>query len=194
MYSSPISRIRLITEDGENKGKVEAFSASTGNTFYAKRILFTASLGVLKSGLVKFDPELPEYFTNALSRASMAQEIKVFLKFPSALVGKAIHRVIDAKDDASGGENALPKGFTSIWYNLNALPGKEGSNILMTRIVGDAAKAMNSLSEDEIKDVVLARASRLYSFDAKLVKTLVAKWNGPYTRGSKSGKGFLLFQ
>ncbi len=55
---------------------------SGGKVFEGDYAIVTLPLGVLKTGSVKFSPELPDYKLNAVSRLDMGNLNKVAIKFP----------------------------------------------------------------------------------------------------------------
>lgn len=52
-----------------------------GRVFLAKAVILTASIGMIKSGEIVFDPPLPEDKTDALNCIGMGDEAKLVLKF-----------------------------------------------------------------------------------------------------------------
>lgn len=56
-------------------------STKEGKQFTGKHVIVTASVGVLKSGLIEFSPELPKWKTEALSNFEMAEFNKVFVSW-----------------------------------------------------------------------------------------------------------------
>jgi polyamine oxidase len=49
--------------------------------FEADRLIITVSIGVLNSGLIQFEPELPSWKTKALAQCKMSTYCKIFVKF-----------------------------------------------------------------------------------------------------------------
>lgn len=82
--NSPVTLIRW--NEGPNKG-VEVHTKN-GNIYRAKRCVITVSIGVLKSGDIRFEPDLPQAYKEQLSHINMGNFNKVFLllkpgfKFP----------------------------------------------------------------------------------------------------------------
>lgn len=52
-----------------------------GRSFFAKAVILTASIGMVKSGEIVFDPPLPKDKQDALSCIGMGDEAKISLKF-----------------------------------------------------------------------------------------------------------------
>lgn len=75
--NNPVSLIRW--NSGPNKG-VEIHTKN-GDIYRAKRCIITVSVGVLKSGDIRFEPELPQAYKEQLSHINMGNFNKVFLVF-----------------------------------------------------------------------------------------------------------------
>lgn len=56
-------------------------TTNNDESFYAKQVIVTASIGVLKSNIIDFNPPLPKPKTDALSRLEMAVNDKIILTF-----------------------------------------------------------------------------------------------------------------
>lgn len=64
LFNSPV--VEII-----NRSDYAAVVTANGKKYYADKILLSPSIGVLKSGLIKFTPELPQKFKDALSGLRM---------------------------------------------------------------------------------------------------------------------------
>ncbi|KAL3660094.1 hypothetical protein V7S43_015015 [Phytophthora oleae] len=61
-----------------------AIECTDGRKVTADHVVVTCSLGFLKSGRLRFNPELPRSKTEAISRSQMGQCMKVLVQFPEA--------------------------------------------------------------------------------------------------------------
>jgi len=77
--------IRLSTpvKNIDYSGDGVIVTTSENETFYGNQVIVTASIGVLKSDIIGFDPALPKQKTMALSRLDMAVNDKIILTFPN---------------------------------------------------------------------------------------------------------------
>lgn len=106
--------------------------------FYGTAVVITLPLGVLKSGMVKFSPPLPENKTQALKRLEMGVLNKVFLKFPQVFWEKnydIIGYVSNKEQDFSE--------FVNLYKYISA-------PILVALTGGNFARSLENLSEEEI--------------------------------------------
>jgi len=73
--STPIKNIDYSGDEGV------IVTTDKDESFYAKQVIITASIGVLKSNIIDFNPPLPKHKTDALSRLDMAVNDKIILTF-----------------------------------------------------------------------------------------------------------------
>lgn len=66
-FNSPVKTVRYNTEDSQT-GKAVRVECANGDVHEADRIVLTTPLGVLKSGSVEFQPPLPDWKQDAITR------------------------------------------------------------------------------------------------------------------------------
>ncbi|WP_425071199.1 FAD-dependent oxidoreductase [Sagittula sp. S175] len=129
---SPVTQVRLTAGGVSVEG--EAFDAC----------IVTVSLGVLKSGAIRFDPPLPEDKRAAIDRLGMGVLDKLYLRFDAPFwdVGPTWLQTP---------ETGLPEGQFNEWLNLQALLGVP---VLVAFNGGSAARDLSGLDDAAL----LARA------------------------------------
>ncbi|GMI89426.1 polyamine oxidase 5 [Hibiscus trionum] len=158
-----------------------------GSYMLADHIIVTVSLGVLKAGTCKdsgmlFSPPLPSYKTDAISRLGYGVVNKLFLQlspdgnkkpdFPSLQM--VFHR----------SESELRDKKIPWWIRRTASlsPIYNNSSVLLSWFAGKEALQLETLSDEEIIDVVSTTVSSLLS---KPHREMKSKSNG-FCNGSES--------
>jgi len=145
--------------------------------FYCKKVLVTVPLGVLKSKLIKFSPELPDNKLEAINLLDMGLMNKVILRFSDFFWEKSLHRIFNISNtkgefpwfDSQSIEEPVLLGWIANSYaeNLEKLSDKE--------IVGKAMNVLRTIFKN--KDI------------PDPVEYYVTKWmSDPFSKGSWSVK------
>jgi monoamine oxidase len=136
---------------GEDGVVVEA-----GNVrFAAKKIVMTASTGMLSSGRVRFDPPLPEWKQQAIADVPMATYDKIAIRF---------------KEDVFSKRGVAPGAFV---YDVNdsaamdVLVRPAGKNIVIGLIGGSYADELKSKGEAAAKEALLAKLEKIFGPDVR---------------------------
>lgn len=120
-----------------------------GSEFEAKAAISTLPIGVLKSGAVRFEPELPDSKKRALSKIEMGPVFKLLLSFKKQFWPWWTELI------------ACSRGPVNLYWSLfRGLP--ERSPVLSAYCIGPRAAALADLSEEEVTEVILADLARLY--------------------------------
>eukprot|EP00899_Mesostigma_viride_P019062 jgi/Mesvir1/27157/Mv20821-RA.1 len=146
-------------------------------------VLVTVSLGCLKSGDIVFDPPLPEWKAQAISRLGFGALNKVIMEFPDAFWQERITSDffgVVPKEEAA-------RGRCFMFWNIMRTCGKP---ILMALAVGaSAADAMLPDGPNLLVGDALAKLRVIFGADVvpEPVQTRVTNWGGdPYARGAYS--------
>lgn len=124
------SRLQLNTTVKEIKWNEHNVNVITdgGDVYTADYALITFSIGVLKSGLVRFTPELPKWKLEAIFKLNMVIYTKIFVKFPSKFWDDEEYILYASRR----------RGYYTMMQNLEAdsrLP--KGTNILLITVTGE---------------------------------------------------------
>lgn len=149
---------------------------SRRGTFSADKAIVTLPLGVLKKGLVRFDPPLPERKTAAIERLGMGTLDMVALAFPEPFWPHD-HDFI-AGYPAEG--DIFPRFFDRF--------RKTGRPILVASVGGRGAEALESLSDGEVEAAAMRPLRRLFggAIPSPVSMRRTAWASDPFTSGSYS--------
>ncbi|MGJ0202973.1 FAD-dependent oxidoreductase [Leucobacter sp. gxy201] len=153
-----------------------AVVAASGDEFAADRVIVTVPVGVLKSGALAFEPELPQPVAGALAGFEMNAFEKVFLRFPRKFWDDGVYGV--RRQGAAG-------DWWHSWYDLS---GPSGEPTLLTFAAGECARTIRDWSDERIVASVMEGLRGIYG-DAVVepVHARITRWqHDPYTRGSYS--------
>jgi monoamine oxidase len=144
--------------------------------FVADRVIITVPLGVLKSGSIKFYPNLPLNKQVAINRLDMGLFNKVYLYFPQIFWDKKhdIFRYISSK-----------KGEWSEWLNFYKYIRKP---VLVGFNAGVYAMDLESLNDMEIIQEAMRVLRTIYGKNIpNPINYLITRWQSdPFSRGSYS--------
>ncbi len=143
-----------------------------GESLVARAAVCTIPVGVLKSGAVRFEPDLPEAKKAALAQLEMGPVLKILLHF---------------------GERFWPRWATSVVCGTGPVTlywpvfPEEGPHVVIAYCTGPRAAVLSGLGEETALDVVLADLQRLFP-KAHLRRELVSHrridWaSDPFSQG-----------
>jgi len=168
-------RTGAVVELIDSSGALPRVGLRGGEELTAAAVLVTLPLGVLKSGSVRFVPELPEKKKSAIERLGFGSYQKTFLLFEKGtefLPGQVIRERTEGDP-------------WSEWCNLSDFLGVP---MLMAVNAGPAARKAEAMSETELaRDAVnaLRRFTGMKLPDPRAV--LATRWGeDPFTRGAYS--------
>jgi monoamine oxidase len=144
--------------------------------FEAYYAVITLPLGVLKSGDVTFDPELPQRKTRAIDHLHMGVLNKCYLRFPN---------VFWDEDAIMLNYISEEKGHWAEWLNVYQVNGEP---ILVSFNAGEFGATLESWSDEEIVADGMAVLRTMYGDDIPApLDWLITRWNSdPYSYGSYS--------
>ncbi|KVH93969.1 probable polyamine oxidase 5 [Cynara cardunculus var. scolymus] len=163
-----------------------------GTTISADHVIVTVSLGVLKSGIsdsgtFRFNPPLPNYKNEAISRLGFGVVNKLFLKLsPDFDLDRfPFLQMVFQKSDLEIKNPKIP------WWmrrTASLSPIYERSSVLLSWFAGDEALKLESLQDDVILDEVSTTISSFLSNSKlKFDKVLKSGWGSdPLFMGSYS--------
>ena len=149
------SRLQLnttVTEVKWNENGVYVTSDS-GDVYSADYALVTFSIGVLKSGLVQFTPQLPNWKLEAIFKLNMVIYTKIFLKFPKKFWDDDEYILYASKR----------RGYYAVMQNLEAdsrLP--KGTNILLVTVTGEESIRLEYQSNEQTQKEIMEVLKNMY--------------------------------
>jgi monoamine oxidase len=143
----------------------------------AKYVVCTVPLGVLKSGNIAFTPSLPNPITSAINKLKMGNVNKVALLFDTCFWDKDLQYV---------GFTSQEKGAYS--YLLNVKKFLPNVNMLMTFGFGNYGKTMESQTDTQIKNDIMAMLKKIYGNAIPApTQVLISRWGkDEFSQGSYS--------
>ena len=141
-----------VTEVKWNKTGVYVTS-DNGDLFTADYALVTFSIGVLKSGLVEFKPQLPPWKLEAIFKLNMVIYTKIFLKFPRKFWDDKEYILYASKR----------RGYYPMIQNLEAdarLP--KGTNILLVTVTGEESVRLEYQTNEETQKEIMEVLRNMY--------------------------------
>ena len=163
----------------------EKIIIDTSNKRYTcKYIITTIPTGVLKSGQVKFKPDLPVNKKVALKQLNSGNHEKIFLKFPNVFWDK------DTEVFQLATTNH--RGACTQWYNI--LLKAENEKILYTNISGPDINYAKK-SDNELQKICMANLRIMFGDDIPEPESIyVTRWSldkytlgGPYAHPNMKG-------
>jgi len=174
MYNTPVAKVSydkegVVVEAGQTR-------------FQADAAVVTVPLGVLKKGLLEFEPALPQRKIDAISRLGFGVLNKVVLLFPSVFWGTMDWFARLAADPSRRG----------LYYLFYSYAGVTGSAQLTALVAGKSALEMEDESDEQVVEAVMAILRGLFGGPdgtevPRPVEAVVTRWGkDPYTFGSYS--------
>ena len=159
-----------------------------GMKYTCKKVIITASLGVLKSGCISFIPSLPEEKNEAIEGLGFSGAIKILIKLKNSIWPKGTLFIFP------NGEGIVP-----VYWVTSAGGRSEVDHVLTGFFMGKEAE-MFFKKEKELVEKVKLQLSKIFKLSTKdlednILKILVKNWlEDPYIQGGysfiKLGKAF----
>jgi monoamine oxidase len=152
-----------------------------GEEVTAKTIICTVSLGVLKSGRIRFSPVLPLIKQRAIDTIGMGATTKLLMLFRS-------REVVDTMMELGSGEPAAriikSEGLISSWWQSPGNPA-----VLVGYTGAQRARKLGNMTAEEATWLALGELEQMFgrTYANELLATSKQSWhNHPYTLGSYS--------
>lgn len=165
--------VRLVDYSDPNTVHIKLES---GELLYARRVIITVSLGVLKSNAIAFIPELPIEKQDAVHRLGMGNVMKLLLRFRHADTVSKLFAIAD-------GENESLHVITC-WWASGSDP-----HVLVGYAGGSRASTALAMSEEILVQHVLFHLEKQIdsSLEDELIDYKVVRWDtNPFTKGGHS--------
>ena len=150
--------------------------------FTADKVVITLPLGVLKKGVVDFDPVLPSEKRDAISRLDMGLLNKVIMRFPNAFWQVDGYQLSGFGHTRLGGRTPTEIG------DFIDMATVTGEPILLGIFGGDFAKWTEQLSKDELVNLAMTSLRRIFgdNIPAPIAATRTQWMSDPFTYGAYS--------
>ncbi|KAJ4908427.1 Polyamine oxidase 1 [Raphanus sativus] len=169
---------KVVSEIQQSRNGV-VVKTEDGSEYEANYVIVSASIGVLQSSLISFQPPLPKWKTEAIQKCDVMVYTKIFLKFPHCFwpCGPGQEFFIYAHEQ---------RGYFTFWQHMeNAYPG---SNILVVTLTNEQSKRVESQSDEEtLKEAMSVLRDMFGPTIPYATDVLVPRWwNNRFQRGSYS--------
>ncbi|XP_068722900.1 uncharacterized protein [Montipora capricornis] len=178
-YSSFPEKILLNQTVIKIKYGEESVEVTTdeGITYVGDYALCTFSTGVLSSGMVTFDPDLPDWKKEAIFRLRLVHYTKIFLKFPRDFWDDSEY-ILHVSQERTG--------YFPHFQDLDRPDIFNGSTSLLATLTGDEALRIEAQDDSKTMDEVMQVLRNMYGDDIPNATEIVLnKWSqNPYIKGS----------
>lgn len=171
-------------------------STSSSSSYTAQFAVVTASLGVLKAGMIQFEPKLPPALTSAISSLGFACLAKIVFEFESVFWDNDFDEaafLVDIKDGKMATDSGHPSISKEAWcapvsvVNQYAVHGKP---VLLGLLVPPLSQYFESHPDEVVSyfEFVFQRLNKDKSQPIpKLKRHIITNWsNDPLTQGTYS--------
>ena len=166
----------VVTEihHGEEGASVRVSTPEKDEILPADRVLVTLPLGVLKSGQVDFQPELPVNKAMAVDQLGNGRLEKLFLRFDEVFWGDAEVLVHLGTEQGT-------------WFHWYAGQRVLGEPILISRNGGSAADFLAEMGEEEVVEHAMASLRVMFKKAPDPLDHHLTRWSeDPFARGGFS--------
>lgn len=175
LYEKTVNSIRY------NSDGVQV-AVNGGQVFEGDIALCTVPLGVLKSGSIKFTPELPQRKLDGIKRLGFGLLNKVAMLFPSYFWGTDLDMFGHLSDDTKN------RGEFFLFYSYANV---SGGPVLMALVAGEAAHSFESMPPTDAVTRVLQILRGIFSPQGievpEPIQTVCTRWGSdPFSLGSYS--------
>jgi monoamine oxidase len=171
------SRFNAATNEGFVTLSVDLGRGTASSSGNFDAVVVTAPLGVLKSGTVKFTPQLPIEKRKAIERLGNGGLVKVALEFDDAFWGP--ESAFGALRKAAGA-----RGEHYFFWNLHKFVGKP---VLVSLVTEPSVKEVEAGDDDEVGARAMQVLRQCYSSAPEPRRVRVTRWSQEeFSRGASS--------
>lgn len=184
--------VSKIAYDSTGSGKRKTVvHCEDGESFVADKVVFTASLGVLKHHSIEFSPPLPDWKRGAIERLGFGVMNKVILVFEEPFWDTerdmfGLLREPKNRDSMVQEDYAANRGRFYLFWNCMKTTGLP---VLIALMAGDAAHQAEYTPDGEIIAEVTSQLRNIFKHVAvpDPLETIITRWaSDRFTRGSYS--------
>lgn len=139
---------KVIAVDWQNPDQI--IIKTNQKTYIADQVVITASLGALKKKQIEFLPALPAWKTEAINKIGFGQFSKVFLFYKTAFWPNKYKWI----ENIPANPHSWPM-FLNLHYFLE-------DAVLVALHVGEEARRIDALSDEQIKDEVTLKLKKIW--------------------------------
>ncbi|KAL1188935.1 Polyamine oxidase 1 [Cardamine amara subsp. amara] len=169
---------KVVREIQQSKNGV-VVKTEDGSVYEANYVIVSASIGVLQSNLLSFQPPLPRWKTEAIQKCDVMVYTKIFLKFAHCFwpCGPGQEFFIYAHEQ---------RGYFTFWQHMeNAYPG---SNILVVTLTNEESKRVEAQTDKETMEEAMSVLRDMFGPTIPYATDIIVPrwWNNRFQCGSYS--------
>ncbi|CAN8256436.1 unnamed protein product [Cochlearia groenlandica] len=178
IFDNRLKLNKVVREVQQSRNGV-VVKTEDGSVYKASYVIVSASIGVLKSNLVSFQPPLPRWKTEAIQKCDVMVYTKIFLKFPHCFwpCGPGQEFFIYAHEQ---------RGYFTFWQHMgNAYPG---SNILVVTLTNEQSKRVEAQTDQETLKEAMSVLKDMFGPTVPYATDILVPrwWNNRFQCGSYS--------
>ncbi|KAL5725170.1 sarcosine oxidasee (formaldehyde-forming) [Ranunculus cassubicifolius] len=158
---------KVVTEIRHSRSGV-IIKTDDGSIYRAGYVMVSASIGVLQTNLINFQPDLPTWKIMAIYQFDMSVYTKIFLKFPYKFwpSGNGTEFFLYAHET---------RGYYTIWQQLER--EYPGANVLLVTVTDDESRRIEQQPDSETKAEVLKVLRSMFGKNIpEATNILVPRW------------------
>jgi len=176
-------RLQYEVKEVNYSGSKVILKSSEGKELTADKMIVTVPLFLLKSGRLKFTPDLPETKLSAIKNLGAGLIEKVVLKFKHNFWEKVVK---GADFFGHVPQSREGRGHCGLFYDLSGKSNKNSkktSHVLMTVLSGETAIQAQKMTDKEVVDMCMDTLRKLFTFEIPDPQAyLVTNWGkDPYS-------------
>ncbi|MQM20932.1 hypothetical protein Taro_053961 [Colocasia esculenta] len=159
--------LQVVREISYSKGGV-IVKTEDGTTYASDYVMVSASVGVLQTELIKFQPDLPAWKILAIYQFDMAIYTKIFLKFPYTFwpTGKGTEFFLYATGK---------RGYYPVWQQFEAQ--YPDANVLLVTVTDDESRRIEQQPDNVTKAEAMQVLRNMFGKNIpEATDILVPKW------------------
>ncbi|CAA7393489.1 unnamed protein product [Spirodela intermedia] len=147
--TDPRLKLKNVVNHIEHSQSGVTVKTEDGSTYTADYVMVSASVGVLQTNLIKFQPDLPTWKILAIYQFSMAVYTKIFVNFPSKFwpSGNGTEFFLYASER---------RGYYPVWQQFESQ--YPGANVLLVTVTDEESRRIeqqpDSVTKAEIMEVL----------------------------------------
>lgn len=148
-------------------GKYVQITTDKRRAYYAKRVISSLPLGVLKANIVKFVPPLSDKYSKLIEKIGIGNLNKLYVSFTQRFWG-----------NYGGWINFVTKDTENNKYPVAVVNSAEDKNILCFFLAGKGSNEVHKMSPEEIKEDITQEMKKFFHHhEIKVRDIMLSRWD-----------------